>query len=119
MKASRELDALVAEKVMGCAPVKIGSGEYACVCNSEGHARLVRVNEMAWLKLIEPYSTDIAAAFEAAEACELFRYYALGKFTGPEGEVWGLEADNAMFAEADTAPLAICLAALKAKGVEV
>ena len=99
MEAGRELDALVAEKVMG--------------------AKVVFVENVPY------YSTDIAAAWEVVNhlLCHgwdekyFFRlhydnvdlwdasFYKESSSDGGGPDVWGT---------ADTAPLAICLAALKA-----
>ena len=108
MTPGRELDALVAEKVMewkvdyiprfGAAVLVGGLSGIAC----------------------PPYSTDIGAAWEVVEkvpyALCLMRvdgkwraqFWEFGKYTSrPQGE-----------ADAPTAPHAICLAALRALGVE-
>jgi len=59
------------------------------------------------------YSTDIAAAWEVVEELDL-SMYPLACTVG-----WRFEFDRNEGAEAETAPLAICLAALKAKGINV
>lgn len=67
-----------------------------------------------------PYSTDIAAAWRVVEELDLLSGFSFersdnkfqfAKYAG------GYENDRDVFVEADTAPLAICLAALKAKGI--
>ncbi len=88
---TRKIDALVAEHVMGLDPNR---AEFA----------------------LDEYSTDIAAAWEVVEKMsvplEIIRHR--------DGKQWGvLDARFRNTTWADTAPLAICLAALKAKGVEV
>jgi hypothetical protein len=97
MKAGRELDALVAEKVMG--------------------AKVVFVENVPY------YSTDIAAAWEVMEN--------LVSTPGPNGDHHSVQVDYSgdvvvvidenedwrVSAIAGTVPLAICLAALRAKGV--
>lgn len=114
MNAGRELDVLVAEKVMGWR----GSSEKHYVGNS---------GKCFCCGIIPPYSTSIAAAWEVVE-----KMFYLG---------WDLELQyfkkndkeytvRVLFAEignqelstlafADTAPHAICLAALEAVGVEL
>ena len=119
MKAGRELDALVAEKVFGqklfrgavvygnWSPQDDGYDGYVCD--------------------VPRYSTDIAAAWKVVEQLE----------TGTDDDLpmlihlfqdcdrWKccvhLQYDHILMATAweDTAPLAICIAALKAKGVDV
>jgi hypothetical protein len=69
------------------------------------------------------YSTDIAAAFEVVEkmaATGRFHLDMLG-FDGEEWRCWISRDDageTAFIAEAATAPLVICIAALRALGVE-
>jgi len=107
MPAGQEMDALVAEKVMGvkcyCPPKE------DCLCHSWSPA----------------YSTDIAAAWGVVEyirtATRAVNVRTLFASTGPDrydcgiyDEVPGLD----IWVEADTAPLAICRAALHAVGVE-
>lgn len=114
----RELDALVAEKVMGWRP---WSGGYyygsadgqvmVCLHENDGMARY-------WSP-----STDIAAAWRVVERLHTGRTFGLD-WLGFDGEEWRCcfgwsENDDHLgfhHAEAATAPLAICLAALKAVG---
>ena len=110
MPAGRELDALVAERVMGWTRVE----EYRTRLGKDWHG--FRPGEDYYHSLYR-YSTDIAAAWEVlgrfpptAEGFTL----ALGQWGG-SGEwrfVWGRHGDwdNILYAEA--APLAICRAAL-------
>ena len=105
MKAGRELDALIAEKVMGFRK----HHAHGYLRNAPGE---------------EPhYSTNIADAWEVVER--------LVSTPGPNGDHHSVQVDYSgdavvvidenedwqVSAIADTAPLAICLAALKAKGV--
>lgn len=99
MKAGRELDALVAEKVFG----------YVFADAFLAH-----------------YSTDIADAWQLIERHPHYVYVIRSnedKYTGKwkEHMTWRCRfyAPEKFEIEADTAPLAICLAALKALGVEV
>lgn len=109
MDAGRELDALVAEKVMG----------WVCIC--ERKHQLCPVHDSY-------YSTDIAAAWQVVErlkhdgwnvsiggdngwGCTFYKVLVRGNdaFTSTWTESHGpINAENA--------PLAICLAALKAVG---
>jgi hypothetical protein len=119
MKAGRELDALVAEKIFGL--------KFDCErCRNES---------------LDSYSTDIAAAFEVVDAIgkriamesgvpklqfltlSQLGYWSAGyaaSFGFPwfQDDQWEQHAnDFSASAQAETAPLAICLAALKAVGV--
>ena len=107
MKPGRELDALVAEKVMGCRVQKTTLG----LCElGTGEERVYRDAR------IPHYSTDIASVWGvvekfAPEAMVLNRY-PTGNFAvrfDHNGHWWSDVCD--------TAPHAICLAALKAVGV--
>jgi hypothetical protein len=110
MKPGRELDVLVAEKVMG---VKNPPETEL----SDGY-----VVTMDVYLIPKPYSTDIAAAWEAVEKLRInFPEMKLSVYTkGSEG--WGCEfsCKNEFGWDVEqigsTAPHAICLAALKAKG---
>jgi hypothetical protein len=112
MRAGRELDALVAEKVMGWK--WIGPDEF----NDNRHLTLGGQKVQA---RIPDYSTDIAAAWDVVEKmrptfnlvleCVSLEYNCHVARPG--------HLDEKVNVRADTAPLAICLAALKACGVEV
>ena len=127
MKPGRELDALVAEKVMGWKPLlgpskEMDEGfkerywEYA-----RNHA-LRLTPESSFLPGLEhpvpPYSTDIGAVWEVVEKLGLA--FELGWLPEDKGFNWdasfgekrGSEAGTTTYAS--TAPHAICLAALKA-----
>lgn len=113
MKAGRELDALVAEKVMGWKLSNATDGtEYwdnGKFCGG------------IWPKEWNP-STNIADAWNVVEKMKSKDYlFSLknivkGTFTFSLTD-WGGNCST-YAAEAETAPLAICLAALKAVGVE-
>lgn len=130
MEAGRELDALVAEKVMGCKidrsyvegwPNWIGGPRYRCGCGNYAHA--CGDDDIAE-PLLNFYSTDIAAAWEVVERIkhlkdpdpmEVWIYETRSK--GVTCEVyWDLGSRLAGRGQvtAATAPLAICLAALQA-----
>ncbi len=108
---SREIDALIAEKVMGL----VVSDGITTEWDDVPH-----------------YSTDIAAAWEVYQRC--FWYgktkYQPGDclvvchnpYCETKEEYWVAYMDYdhlECFTRADTAPMAICLAALKAKGIDV
>ena len=137
MKPGRELDAMVAEKVMGLRPkqCKLHPGNTRCGVQSfeiEGKTIFQEWGCLYCLRYskkridpareLKPYSTDIAAAWEVVEKLqergtltvssarggsvgELKTFAWCVEIHGPEVEEWG-----------DTAPHAICLAALKAVG---
>ena len=122
VKAGRELDAIVAGKVMGCTVANDESGWPHCRCKPRTHETLFLG--------IPRYSTHIAAAWQVVETmCERDQRPDLVhngdawivSVTGPKGDgAEGLLSSMYVYrAKADTAPLAICLAALKAVGVEV
>lgn len=115
MKPGRELDKLIAERVLGWVTLLPGS-------NTQ-------------VGLFSPYSTDIAAAWQVVEKL-VDMGYVVSICWGPGGDGQryasiqmqldiALAADLAfrnprdMDAVAETVPLAICLAALKAFNVEV
>jgi len=131
MEAGRELDALVAEKVFGKESPKwytiVGDNEYdyggiSSCSPGEGTLGWIGPQQVFWpnqpskgIHACSHYSTDIAAAWEVVEK-------ASGE--GPhkwsitnEHDTWYVSANGVAEAEADTAPHAICLAALKAKEV--
>ena len=110
MEAGRELDALVAEKVM--------KNKHS---NPETFGRCPTCGYDAFYPDLPRYSTDIAAAWEVVEK--------MADTPGPNGDHWGFMLDYngvdcvAAFGHwedweakgaADTAPHAICLAALAA-----
>jgi hypothetical protein len=150
LEAGRELDALVAEKVMGWQ--RLGEDDYSKPGHPLGllsdfdqkgpHPRIQSPESGAFYfcpcqdgryqrpDAIEPpfYSTDIAAAWQVVErikeleGCGLFVTWANAEYGDPSHwEVGFVEAgdegyghEQRIVATADTAPLAICGAALAA-----
>ena len=121
MEAGRELDALIAEKVMGWEATADGLYWDA----RQKRTRLVLGSAIAKKReemgiengpgFVFAPSTDIAAAWEVVEKADLWSLYgSIGD--GPYRACIQFE-DREGLMTADTAPLAICLAALKAKGV--
>lgn len=108
LEAGRELDALVAEKVMG----------WTVALEDRGPCRVWRPHENSAERSqpIPPYSTSIEAAWEVVEK---MRQREFGFSLNDAWIAWFLAAPNEYQADADTAPHAICLAALKAVGVDV
>lgn len=125
MKPGRELDALVAEKVISNAPhekvpgtnfIKGIAFEAQFIKKIDKKSGTISVGmEYTY----PPYSTSIEAAWE------VFNKFKLNDLTrGVDGWTcrFGITKDNYIMqidATADTAPHAICLAALKAIGVEI
>lgn len=109
MQAGRELDALIAEKVMRFTQ---------CTCNCALEPKMVAgftACAVCGLDIPLAYSTDIAAAWQVVEKLNLFRYMVLNKNADEKYIIrryseW-LFPDG--FTAASTAQLAICRAALK------
>lgn len=106
---SRELDAKVAEKVMGWWAIMLPADDRMVASGippKEGHER----------EGVPHYSTSIEAAWEVVEKMHQEWWFTLVQ--GPDG--WLADFYNDMDvrhrAKAKTAPEAICLAALKAVG---
>ena len=122
MKAGRELDTLVAEKVMGWEATADGLYWDA----RQKRTRLVLGSAIAKKReemgiengpgFVFAPSTDIAAAWEVVEKADLWSLYgSIGD--GPYRACIQFE-DREGLMTADTAPLAICIAALKAVSQE-
>ena len=114
--ASRELDALVAEKVMGFDTSQLKTMPIACPDGRPGCCVVHYDTFFANGSSLPPYSTSIAAAWEivekrVSEAKSTDNDFAL--VWEPEQNTWCAQFDGIQ-AFADTAPLAICRAALKA-----
>lgn len=127
MNPGRDLDAIVAEKVMGCSTKKDGHmlagivvGErLVCNCEKGEHNTNPRFPNYG----VKDYSTDISAAWEVVEKVRpSFSEIWIGRSDTEMSAHWKCsiqKMDSNYEATADTAPHAICLAALKAVGVEV
>lgn len=114
MKPGRELDALVAEKVMGW---KFLGGALLSPKNQE------TPTEYDWQKptsKVPFYSTDIAAAWEVAMKLGnvIIHTYWVGEPKFVEASIVGSDAVYKT-AAGDSAPHAICLAALKVVGAKL
>lgn len=108
LEAGPELDALIAEKVMGCALVNHVTPAYSPTCGCENRAH--RHYEERLDDLLNSFSTDMRAAWGVVEKLgDRFKWLENGFaacFAKPN--------DFTIVAAGDTAPLAICRAALKA-----
>lgn len=107
----RKIDALVAEKVMGWRPPSED------VADLWERSKVWYSPETASAEHLPDYSSDIADAWEVVEKLESEDpgYFNLSVTTPPGWYVTFVDPDSCAYA--DTAPLAICLAALKAKGI--
>ena len=112
LKAGREMDALVAEKVMEAKP---------CDKWVRFNTRsMVKFNECEHAVCFPPmegpphYSTKISAAWEVVEKMDLLAFGMLGQNKNGEWAVWNNGEDELPIFD-PTAPLAICRAALAAK----
>lgn len=123
MKPGRELDALVAEKVMG---LKRSYRKGETIALSAGTTTWIEGDLAVEITGYPRYSTDISAAWGVVEAKDA-RLLLFQMSRVKEHPIWKAEfvvtnlfrSDDRFTAEASTAPHAICLAALKAVGVEI
>jgi hypothetical protein len=115
---NREIDALVAEHIFGWSEVAFNAEINAATGRTPSRTGGMDGRGFAW---IPRYSEDIAAAFEVVERLwPDVEYMNLERY----GKNWCFHVhytahlDDCYQGIADTAPMAIALAALKAKGVE-
>lgn len=118
MKPGKELDALIAENVMGLPVLDYNNYGTITVSYENDENR-----QAVWVDLPK-YSTDITAAWEVAEKlAEKGFYYEIQQAWSQENtkrcRVYLNDGEARYIAIGDTAPHAICLAALKALGVEI
>lgn len=117
MKPGPELDALVAEKVMGCSVVLSDlTGSKVCGCDIKVCGVDIRPHSGGWFG-VAPYSTSIEAAWEVAEKVRigvLLDWEEPGEYHATDKPMCHSEGCGPKCATAATAPHAICLAALKA-----
>ena len=99
---SREIDALVAEKVMG---ITLIGKDMAAYLNEETQ----------FMMPIPFYSTDIAAAWEVVEKVNDLGWN-ISFDPIPQEWITDFDEHQDWVVSNKTAPMAICLAALKAKG---
>jgi uncharacterized protein (DUF1330 family) len=118
VKAGRELDALVAEKVMG---YKIGwLTEYGF--KKEFERKVIALKGDRYDN-IPRYSTNISDAWQVVEKVGK-EFLVRKRLEGNDYRAFIITFDNYLghkeyYAHAKTAPLAICLAALRAVGYEI
>lgn len=122
---NRQIDIAIAEKVMGWKGIKRGENpgfDYV------GKKPLSDGQNSRDNYLIPPYSTDIAAAWQVVEKMRLLgwrfeifdtvRHSWWARFGRGEFNHYENEWDEEHIADENSCTLAICLAALKAVGVE-
>lgn len=136
MKGGRELDALVAEKVMGEKPTLIPIATMdnglsaAVVCSDDGPfynesqvkewIKTAPGYELKYWKRYKPYSTDISKAWEVVTRLNAlgFKIKLEAYSTGIEFYVEVYKGEDKVAtldpSQSESAPHAICLAALKA-----
>lgn len=125
MKAGRDLDALIAEKVTNLPNIHIVTGNHH-------HANgLVYGKHLltGYPESVPFYSTDIAAAWKVVEKIPMTVHapgasYAHGEYANSD-DAWlaearmpGIEYYNTVTSKGQTSPEAICLAALKTLGID-
>lgn len=101
MNPGRPLDRLIAEKIMEYPSHEKHHEDLLCFCKYHDAKR---------------YSTEIAAAWELVEKLDLFSFTTLSKNERGWLITWN---DESYMVYGDTASHAICLAAIKAIGIEL
>ena len=125
MNPGNELDALVAERVMGCdlePNEPCGTSLSHCPYDKSEHTRFF-LTGLASSGTPKPYSTDISAAWEVVEKlgsnCSI-SYRPRGKHIAAfDIQITALCPLGVATGFGRTVPYAICLAALKAVGYEM
>jgi len=105
MKPSRQLDALIAKKVMGWKIVEC-NGVLICTAKEfKGH-------------VLPPFSEDISASCMIVDKLSKYSFelHRQERYKEPWTAIFWDDKGNKIFNKARTAPHAICLAALKAVG---
>lgn len=116
MKPGRELDVLIAQKVFGFKTYK-SSNPFDYSGEDKNIYNMSQLDEIGHVEETKQYSTDIAAAWEVVhivgtrkQSFTLYGYFSEGfvcNFSSRD------EDESAVYAEGETAPHAICLAALE------
>lgn len=113
---TRAIDALIGEHVMGLENVRFSSGEF---CDDIGNGDLMDDYFSGYSDVVLKYSTNIADAWLVVEklTSETFLAFDITFLT-----VWTIsivKKTGIILEEHKDFPMAICLAALKALGIEV
>ncbi len=113
MKAGRALDALIAEKVMGWELVT--ESEFGvCWKIPQTDGRFGFLSDESAL----PYSTEMMAAWQVVERLSDAHGFFLGHHSTPGRPAWCCRfGANTPLTEGDSAPIVICIAALRVVGV--
>lgn len=118
MKPGRELDALVAEKVMGWRDARLHRNGPTDPCEWEAWQGIPPEPEHGWRTALPHYSTSIADAWQVVEW--LAEHHDGFVSVGVRSVDWGESGDYydhfAHTTSGESAPHAICLAALAAVG---
>ena len=122
LEAGPELDALIAEKVMGLVPCEQwidGMGTLSIIHRGDCDAPIkLQCHDAKPGRWTKRYSTDISAAWEVVEKLTpQFIDFELGNRRNElfnADFIWGHGLRQYFRANANTAPLAVCRAALKA-----
>ncbi len=109
----REIDRLVAERVMGWTNLYLEGSRFGTTPEGKSH------------RIVPQYSSDMSAAWEVVERLRHSGYEGGIDWTRPElgyeCAFWSspIPPDEMQPSRAETAPLAICLAALRGMGVSI
>ncbi len=119
MKPERELDALVAEHVMGWKNVVYMPGTFGgCArgLHPDDHLRPPRA-QFGIGEMVPRYCEDVAASWKVIETLQA-EGNIIDLLWHPDAKAWSVLIGD-MNTTAMTAPMAICLAALKDRGILV
>jgi hypothetical protein len=116
MTPGRELDAVIAEKVMGWTRLSHPYGEQTHK-TLDGRTILADFLSAPDGMKLPHYSTDISAAWEVVEKLRELGWYLAIHSDPKRGYFATIPRADGIQIESETAPHAICLAALKAKEV--
>lgn len=113
MPAGRQMDAFVSELVFGCKPVKSKTGALLCECKDARHGRYLCFQNVC---VLHNFSHNMSDAWKVVE--KLTDDYEM-TITRTKGYKVGCllvvgASEDWILSEAETAPLAICRAALLA-----
>ncbi len=106
----REIDRLIAEQVMGWTNLSVAGNRFGTTPEGKVH------------RIVPPYSTDMSAAWVVVEKLRLLGYRGGIDWARADSEYECYFEASPILSErqssrAETAPMAICLAALKVIGV--
>lgn len=109
----RKIDALVAEHIFNLKPSRLEVTVAGEVFDHDYY-----VGRPEDLRLVERYSSDIAAAWKVVEKLNADDWRLDLRSNDNWHDASFSKDGSLIMVDSDTAPLAICLAALKAKGIE-